>query len=88
MRNTTFFFLCFQAADFATTAVGMKMGMQELNPIQHIYGWNTFIIIKIILAIIVALALQFKRKSKLDMLIPGILALFIVFNAFQLVLAW
>jgi hypothetical protein len=48
-------FAGFMLADLATTAVGLKLGLSELNPLAGALGINAFLLIKVVATVTVVL---------------------------------
>jgi len=75
-------FLLTQALDGITTAIGLRFGLVELNPL----GWDVLIPLKIIGAVGVAIVLRYKKPSRLDKLVVIASALPVAWNVLNLVL--
>lgn len=88
MRKVTIYFLLAEVLDLITTMVGLRLGMVELNPVFNKAEWEILFLIKIIGTIIVVIALERKKKQKIDVIFPIVALIPVLWNCLNLVLTW
>ena len=88
MRRVPIYFLCVEILDIITTIIGLRMGMEEINPMSTKFGLEVLFTYKIIMTLVVTVALQLKRKQKADIIVPLVAVVPIIFNCINLILAW
>ena len=82
MKSIVVIFLILQLLDGITTAIGLRFGFVELNPLE----WDVLIPLKIIGAVGVAVVLRYKKPSRLDKWVVIVSSLPVAWNLLNLVL--
>lgn len=82
MRKIVTFFICAELLDVITTIIGLSMGLAELNPI----AWEICLPLKLLVIVVVAIVLQRKTPRKIDLLIPIVAALPVIWNLLNICL--
>lgn len=88
MRNVTIYFIFAETLDLITTMIGLRLGMTETNPLVYRYGWDAVILVKILITIGLSIVLEKKKEQPIDILLPWIAILPVIWNSLMIVLTW
>lgn len=85
MRRVTIYFIYAEILDLLTTIIGLGMGMVEGNPLVYKFGWNNVVLGKIFITIFIAIVLEKKKQQPVDILVPWIAILPVIWNTLMIV---
>jgi hypothetical protein len=86
MRNVSIYLIIVEFLDILTTTIGLENGVKEINPFAVYMGFEKVLLVKILTTVFVIFVLEKKKPNKYDVLVPGVILFFVIWNIINIVL--
>ena len=86
MRNVSIYLIIVEFLDILTTTIGLENGVKEINPFAVYMGFEKILLVKILTTVFVIFVLEKKKPNKYDVLVPGVILFFVIWNIINIVL--